>query len=136
MVAKAAAPLKQTGILDDPGDVVFEMQGVPPNQPSVSSHLPDLAQKSAQPGYLTHHPGRWTRELPISTTDPSERRRPASWPGSQQKLRDAMERNPVEFLVHRLQPQLDAVRTQLSGFLGADPEGLVFVDNATTASRP
>jgi isopenicillin-N epimerase len=57
---------------------------------------------------------------------------PSSVLAEQQKLRHAMERNPVEFLVHRLQPQLDAVRTQLSAFLGADPEGLVFVDNATT----
>ena len=53
----------------------------------------------------------------------------------QQRLRTAMERNPVSFLVHRLPELLDAVRAEVAAFLGADQEGLVFVDNATTGTQ-
>jgi isopenicillin-N epimerase len=53
----------------------------------------------------------------------------------QQRLRTAMERNPVGFLVHRLPELLDAVRAEVAAFLGADQEGLVFVDNATTGTQ-
>jgi isopenicillin-N epimerase len=51
----------------------------------------------------------------------------------QQALRDEMERNPTGFLAGRLPELLDGVRAQVAAFLGADAEGLVFVDNATTA---
>jgi isopenicillin-N epimerase len=53
----------------------------------------------------------------------------------QQRLRTAMERNPVGFLVHQLPALLDAVRAEVAAFLGADQEGLVFVDNATTGTQ-
>jgi isopenicillin-N epimerase len=53
----------------------------------------------------------------------------------QQRLRIAMERNPVGFLGHRLPELLDAVRAEVAAFLCADPEGLVFVDNATTGTQ-
>jgi Aminotransferase class-V len=53
----------------------------------------------------------------------------------QQRLRTAMERNPVGFLGHQLPELLDAVRAEVAAFLGADPEGLVFVDNATTGTQ-
>jgi isopenicillin-N epimerase len=50
----------------------------------------------------------------------------------QQRLRDELESNPVEFLARRLPERLDAARVRLAAFLGADPESLVFVANATT----
>jgi len=50
----------------------------------------------------------------------------------QEELRAQMERRPVEFLVRRLPDLLDAARARLAAFLGADPEGLVAVANATT----
>ncbi len=53
----------------------------------------------------------------------------------QQRLRTAMERNPVGFLAHRLPELLDPVRAEVADFLGADQEGLVFVDNATTGTQ-
>lgn len=53
----------------------------------------------------------------------------------QQAWRDAMERNPVGFLVHQLPELLGGVRAEISQFLRADPEGLVFVDNATTGTQ-
>jgi isopenicillin-N epimerase len=53
----------------------------------------------------------------------------------QQRLRAAMERNPVGFLGHQLPELLDAVRAEVAAFLGAEPEGLVFVDNATTGTQ-
>ena len=53
----------------------------------------------------------------------------------QQRLRAALESNPVGFLVHRLPELLEGLRTELAAFLGADPEGMVFVDNATTGTQ-
>jgi isopenicillin-N epimerase len=53
----------------------------------------------------------------------------------QQALRDDLERNPVQFLVQRLPELLAGVRSCAAEFLGADEDGLVFVDNATTATQ-
>jgi isopenicillin-N epimerase len=60
---------------------------------------------------------------------------PAEVLAEQQRLRAALERNPVGFLVHRLPELLAGVRSQVAEFLGADPDGLVFVDNATTGTQ-
>jgi len=51
----------------------------------------------------------------------------------QSELRARLERNPMEFFLHELEPLLDEARQRLGAFLRADPEELVFVDNATTA---
>jgi isopenicillin-N epimerase len=51
--------------------------------------------------------------------------------GEQQRWRDEMERNPVRFMVESYQPALEKARDALASFIGADPEGLVFVNNAT-----
>lgn len=53
----------------------------------------------------------------------------------QQGWRDRLEREPVTFLERELEGHLDRARESLGGFLGADPAGLVFVPNATTASN-
>jgi isopenicillin-N epimerase len=50
----------------------------------------------------------------------------------QDRLRRAMEAQPVLFLHRRGEELLDRARHELAAFLGADPEGLVFVANATT----
>src|SRR6266478_2153898 len=52
---------------------------------------------------------------------------------AQQRLRERLERQPVRFFVCDLEPLLDDARRVLAAFLGAEPEGLVFVPNATTA---
>src|SRR5829696_5649546 len=44
----------------------------------------------------------------------------------------ALERQPVDFLVRRLAERFDAARSTLAVFLGADPEDLVAVANATS----
>ena len=49
----------------------------------------------------------------------------------QNELRAQMEREPVRFFVRELEPLLDAARSELASFLGADAEGLAFVPNAT-----
>jgi isopenicillin-N epimerase len=51
---------------------------------------------------------------------------------AQQRIREEMERQPLRFFVRTLQDRLDAARGTLAEFLGADPEGVVPVPNATT----
>jgi isopenicillin-N epimerase len=53
----------------------------------------------------------------------------------QREWRTAMERNPVGFLGRELPELLESVRGRVAAFLGADPEGVVFVDNATTGTQ-
>jgi isopenicillin-N epimerase len=50
----------------------------------------------------------------------------------QVRLRAELEANPVRFMHRELEPKLDAARTRLADLVGADPEGLAFVPNATT----
>jgi isopenicillin-N epimerase len=49
----------------------------------------------------------------------------------QRGLRDMLEAEPVRFLDIELTGRLDAARAAIGTFLGADPEGLAFVPNAT-----
>ena len=51
---------------------------------------------------------------------------------AQRVWRDRLEAEPVRFLDRELEPRLDEVRNEVARFLKADPEGIVFVDNATT----
>ncbi len=53
----------------------------------------------------------------------------------QREWRDRLEREPVTFMERELEGHLDRARESLGGFLRADPAGLVFVPNATTASN-
>lgn len=50
----------------------------------------------------------------------------------QRELRDRLERQPVRFLDRDLPRLLDDARQRVADFLGADPDGLAFVANATT----
>lgn len=52
---------------------------------------------------------------------------------AQQRLQLDMERNPVEFLARRSAALLREARAALAGYVGARPEDLVFVPNATHA---
>ncbi len=51
---------------------------------------------------------------------------------AQQQWRDRMEGQPVRFFLRDLPALLDAARAGLAEFLGADPDDLAFVRNATT----
>jgi isopenicillin-N epimerase len=51
---------------------------------------------------------------------------------AQQAWRDRMEAEPVRFFAHDLEPELDRARAVVSAFVGADPQDLAFVPNATT----
>jgi len=48
-----------------------------------------------------------------------------------QRLRERIEREPVRFLVVELEPLMDAARAVVAAFLGAAPDDLAFVPNAT-----
>ena len=50
----------------------------------------------------------------------------------QRAWRDRLEAEPVRFLTDELAGLLDEARAAVGRFLGADPEGLAFVPNATT----
>jgi isopenicillin-N epimerase len=50
----------------------------------------------------------------------------------QSALRAEMEAEPVRFLSRELDGRLDAARARLGAFLGADPDDLAFVNNATS----
>jgi len=60
---------------------------------------------------------------------------PAVVLAEQQELRARLEHNPVAFLTRELPGLLDQVRAELALFLVADPEGIVFVDNATSGMQ-
>jgi isopenicillin-N epimerase len=49
----------------------------------------------------------------------------------QSHLRERMEREPILFLWKELEPLLDEARAELAAFVRCDPQGLVFVTNAT-----
>ncbi|HSL16943.1 MAG TPA: aminotransferase class V-fold PLP-dependent enzyme [Methylomirabilota bacterium] len=51
---------------------------------------------------------------------------------AQQELRTVMEAEPVRFFVRELPGLVETARAELAAFVGADPEGLAFVTNATT----
>lgn len=50
----------------------------------------------------------------------------------QARLRAQIEREPVRFFVREFEPLLDEARAAVAAFVGADPENLVFVPNATS----
>jgi isopenicillin-N epimerase len=50
---------------------------------------------------------------------------------AQAAWRDAMEREPVRFMVEAFEPALDAARAALAAFVGADADDLAFVTSAT-----
>src|SRR5438132_342174 len=53
----------------------------------------------------------------------------------QTELRDRLEREPVQFFLKELEPMLDAARASLARFVGADPDDLAFVSNATSGAN-
>src|SRR2546426_9421850 len=50
----------------------------------------------------------------------------------QTRLRERLERQPIQFLVRDLEPLLDEARNALAQFLGAPGDDLVCIPNATT----
>ena len=51
---------------------------------------------------------------------------------AQDRWRARLEAEPVRFMVRVLEPGLDAARDEIGRFVGADPDDLAFVPNATT----
>ena len=50
---------------------------------------------------------------------------------AQQRWRRRLESNPTRFMLEHYQPALDRARERVAEFVGAEPAGLVFVNNAT-----
>jgi isopenicillin-N epimerase len=57
---------------------------------------------------------------------------PAPVLAAQQRIRERMEREPVRFFLRELPALIESAKSELGAFLGADPEDLVFVANATS----
>jgi isopenicillin-N epimerase len=51
---------------------------------------------------------------------------------AQGRLRDRIENQPVQFYARELEPLLDDARSELAVFIGASPDDLAWVNNATT----
>src|SRR5919198_2157168 len=51
---------------------------------------------------------------------------------AQARLRERIEREPIQFLVRELESHLASAREELGAFIGAEPDDLAFVSNATT----
>jgi len=51
---------------------------------------------------------------------------------AQTRLRDRLERGPVQFLLRELDDLATSARAETAAFVGVDPDDLVFVPNATT----
>jgi len=51
---------------------------------------------------------------------------------AQDRWRARLEAEPVRFMVRELEPGLDAARDAVGAFVGADPDDIAFVPNATT----
>ncbi|HEY3855581.1 MAG TPA: aminotransferase class V-fold PLP-dependent enzyme [Verrucomicrobiae bacterium] len=49
----------------------------------------------------------------------------------QRAMTDRLERQPIQFLVRDMEPMLDEARAALARFIGAKPDNIVFVPNAT-----
>src|SRR3954468_12403242 len=49
-----------------------------------------------------------------------------------QRWQRELEREPVDFLYRRVEGLLDGARKELGSFVGADPEGIAFLPNATS----
>ena len=54
---------------------------------------------------------------------------------AQRRASEAIERSPERFYRGDLAPAIDAVRTDVAGFLATDPDGLALVENATEAAQ-
>ena len=81
------------------------------------------------PSELAHH---WTLDPSVTFLNHgSFGATPRPVLAAQAEWRDRMEREPVAFFTRDLEPALDAVRVTLGGFVGADPDDLVLVPNAT-----
>lgn len=51
---------------------------------------------------------------------------------AQQQIRDQIEKQPLQFFNREYETQIDNARSSLAEFIGAPPDNLVFVPNATT----
>src|SRR6266699_827237 len=49
----------------------------------------------------------------------------------QDEYRTRLEREPVRFMIRELEPILDAARAEVAQFVGAEPDDIAFVQNAT-----
>jgi isopenicillin-N epimerase len=50
---------------------------------------------------------------------------------AQRELQARLERQPVQFMAREWEPRMDEARAALAAFVGADPDALAFVSNAT-----
>jgi isopenicillin-N epimerase len=96
--------------------------------------LPRLAQPPAMPPRPAELRDHWILDPAIAFLNHgSFGACPRPVLAEQDRLRACMEREPVHFMVHELEPMLDDARAEVAAFVGADPDDLAFVRNATSA---
>jgi isopenicillin-N epimerase len=102
------------GVAADPGD-----PGDPPVWPGDHDAVRDLWTLDPAAAYLNH--GAFgAAPRPVLE--------------EQSRWRARLEAQPAEFLIRRYDSYVAAARAAVAEFLGADPEGLAFVPNATTGA--
>lgn len=85
------------------------------------------------PSLRSPHAAHWTLDPEVTFLNHgSFGACPAAVLDRQTELRRQLESQPVDFFVRRYYPALDEARAALAEFVGADPEDLAFVHNATT----
>lgn len=80
-----------------------------------------------------YHPGLWSLDPKLlHLNHGSFGAVPSAVLAEQQRWRERMEGNPTGFFRRELQPALDVARLAVSAFLGADEDGVTFVQNSTS----
>ena len=105
----------------------------------LSLHFGEGAYRSSRPGYTPAVPPPATALAAHWTLDPavtflnhgSFGACPRAVLEAQAEARARLEREPVHFFTRCLERELAEARSALAGFLGADPDDLAFVPNAT-----
>ena len=105
--------------------------GMPPGRRGRCRSLSGAGRHVARPD-LTGSASAWTLDPGVTFLNHGSF---GACPGpvlaAQRAWQDRMEADPVDFLGRELEGHVDAARSELAAFVGADPDDLAFIPNAT-----